>query len=45
MAVAKRPIPVDAVIPADDIEKSARLSLKIWPPELLPESLVVDLDC
>ena len=45
VAVAKRPIPADAVIPADDIDKSGRLTLKIWPPEHLPESLVVDLDC
>ena len=45
MAVAKRPIPTDAVIPADDIDKNGRLTLKIWPPEHLPESLVVDLDC
>ena len=45
MAVAKRPIPADAIIPAEDIEKSGRLTMKIWPPEHLPESLVVDLDC
>ena len=45
VAVAKRPIPTDAVIPADDIDKNGRLTLKIWPPEHLPESLVVDLDC
>jgi len=45
VAVAKRPIPSDAVIPQDDIDKNGRLTLKIWPPEHLPESLVVDLDC
>ena len=45
VAVAKRPIPSDAIIPGDDIEKNGRLTLKIWPPEHLPESLVVDLDC
>ena len=45
MAVAKRPVPLDAIIPADDIEKSGKITLKIWPPEHVPESLVVDLDC
>ena len=45
VAVAKRPIPADAVIPAEDLDKNGRLTLKIWPPEHLPESLVVDLDC
>jgi len=45
VAVAKHPIPDDAVIPADDIDSKGRLTLKIWPPEHLPESLVVDLDC
>ena len=45
VAVAKRPIPPEAVIPQDDIEKNGRLTLKIWPPEHLPESLVIDLYC
>ena len=45
VAVAKHPIPADAIIPGDDIDKNARLTLKIWPPEHLPESLVMDLDC
>ena len=45
VAAAKRPIPSDAVIPAEDIEKNGRLNLKIWPPEKLPESLLLDLDC
>ena len=45
MAVAKRPIPQDAIIPANDCERNGRLSLKMWPPEKLPESLVVELDC
>lgn len=45
VAVAKRPIPHDAIIPAKDCERSGRLSLKMWPPEKLPESLVVELDC
>jgi hypothetical protein len=45
IAAAKRPIPADAIIPHDDIESSKRLSLKIWPPEKLPEALIVDLDC
>ena len=45
VAAAKRPIPPDAVIPGDDLEKNGRLTLKIWPPEQLPESLVMDLDC
>jgi len=45
VAAAKRPIPADAVIPADDIEKNGRLNLKIWPPEKLPECLLLDLDC
>ena len=45
VAAAKRPIPNEAIIPGDDIEKNGRLSLKIWPPEKLPESLLMDLDC
>jgi hypothetical protein len=45
VAAAKRPIPIGAVIPADDLEKSGRITLKIWPPQKLPEALVVDLDC
>ena len=45
VAAAKRPIPTEAVIPGDDIEKNGRLTLKIWPPEKLPESLLMDLDC
>jgi len=45
IAAAKRPIPVDAIIPACDIEKNGRLTLKIWPPEKIPESLLLDLDC
>ena len=27
------------------MEKNGRLVLKIWPPEKLPESLLMDLDC
>ena len=45
MAVAKKPIPHDAIIPADDIEQNGRLTLKIWSPERIPESLLMDLDC
>lgn len=33
VAAAKRPIPPDAVIPAEDVDKNGRLTLKIWPPE------------
>ena len=44
VAVAKHPIPSEAVIPKDDID-NGRLTLKLWPPEHLPVSLVVDLDC
>ena len=45
VAVAKKPIPHDAIIPSDDIEKNGRLTLKIWSPETIPESLLMDLDC
>jgi len=45
VAAAKRPIPSDAIIPVDEIEQNGRISLKIWPPEQLPESLLLDLDC
>ena len=44
VAVAKRPIPSDAIIPGTEIEQNGRLSLKIWPTELLSESLLLDLD-
>ena len=33
IAAAKLPIPHNAIIPFDDIEKNGRLSLKIWPPQ------------
>jgi len=33
VAVAKRPIPSNAIIPGDDIDKDGRLTLKIWPVE------------
>lgn len=42
--MAKRPIPADATIPLEDAEKHGRLTLKIWPPESLPESILFDLD-
>lgn len=45
VAAAKRPIPSEAIIPAEDIKENGRLTLKIWPPEKLPESLLLDLDC
>ena len=45
IAVAKKPIPHDAIIPSDDIEQNGRLTLKIWSPETIPESLLMDLDC
>ena len=45
VAAAKRPIPIDAIIPASDTEKNGRLTLKIWPQEKLPESLLLELDC
>ena len=45
VAVAKKPIPHDAIIPGDDIELNGRLTLKIWSPERIPESLLMDLDC
>ena len=44
VAAAKRPIPNDAIIPVSDIEKNGRLTLKIWPQEKLPESLLLELD-
>ena len=43
--MAKKPIPHDAIIPSDDIEQNGRLTLKIWSPETIPESLLMDLDC
>lgn len=43
MAAAKRPIPIRAIIPGDDVEKNGRLTLKIWPPNRIPETLVVDV--
>ena len=45
IAAAKRPIPQDAIIPVDDLETNGRLTLKIWPAEQIPESLLLDLDC
>lgn len=45
VAVAKYPFPTDAIIPGDDIDSNGRLTLKIWPQEHLPESLIFDLDC
>ena len=45
IAAAKRPIPADAIIPAKDIENNGRLTLKIWPAEKIPESLLLYLDC
>jgi len=35
---------MEAIIPASDIEKNGRLTLKIWPAEQLPESLLFELD-
>ena len=36
VAAAKSPIPHEAIIPVNDIEENARLSLKIWPSNRLP---------
>lgn len=45
VAAAKNPIPAEAIIPASDVEKNGSLKLKIWPPEKIPECLLLDLDC
>ena len=44
IAAGKRPIPAEAVIPACELPKNKRLSLKVWPVKRLPESLVLELD-
>ena len=31
IAIARRPISCDAIIPFDDLEEHARITLKIWP--------------
>ena len=44
IAVGKRPIPAEAIIPASHLPKKKRLKLKVWPTNKLPESLLLDLD-
>ena len=44
IAAGKHPIPADAVIPAAELQKNKRLSLKIWPAVKLPETLLLELD-
>jgi len=44
ISAGKRPIPAESVIPASELPKNNRLSLKVWPASRLPESMVLELD-
>ena len=43
IAVAKLPIPYDAVIPVEDLRQDGRLHLKIWPASHLPKSVLLQV--
>ena len=43
IAVAKLPIPLDAVIPVEDLGHDRRIHLKIWPLSHLPNSILISV--